>query len=120
MKEAAFMAASLFFDCGLRPWAELIPSPSRFEREFMAIPDYQTFMLPVLRATADGHDHQMKEVISLLIDNYDMTEEEKTQLLPSGTAGKTLVRYMVDQNVGVSTVGRYELKSTDCDYFEME
>lgn len=52
----------------------------------MAIPDYQTLMLPVLRATSDGREHQMKELISLLIDKYDMTEEEKTQLLPSGTA----------------------------------
>ena len=52
----------------------------------MAIPDYQTLMLPVLRATADGSEHQMKELISSLIDKYDMTEEEKTQLLPSGAA----------------------------------
>ncbi|NUS38764.1 MAG: restriction endonuclease [Lysobacter sp.] len=52
----------------------------------MTIPDYQTLMLPVLRATSDGDEHQMKEIISLLIDRYDMTEEEKTQLLPSGTA----------------------------------
>lgn len=51
----------------------------------MAIPDYQTLMLPVLRATADGAEHQMKEVISSLIDTFEMTEEEKTQLLPSGT-----------------------------------
>lgn len=52
----------------------------------MAIPDYQTLMLPVLRAASDGNEHQMKEIISSLIDKYDMTEEEKTQLLPSGTA----------------------------------
>ena len=52
----------------------------------MAIPDYQTLMLPVLRATADGSEHQMKELVSSLIDKYDMTEEEKTQLLPSGAA----------------------------------
>lgn len=52
----------------------------------MAIPDYQTLMLPVLRVTADGAEHQMKEVISSLIDTFEMTEEEKTQLLPSGTA----------------------------------
>jgi restriction system protein len=34
--------------------------------------------------------------------------------------GKTLVRYMVEYNVGVSTVGRYEIKSVDSDYLEME
>lgn len=52
----------------------------------MAIPDYQTLMLPVLQATADGNEHQMKELIASLIDKFDMTEEEKTQLLPSGAA----------------------------------
>lgn len=52
----------------------------------MAIPDYQSLMLPVLRATSDGLEHQMREIISLLIDRYDMTEEEKTRLLPSGAA----------------------------------
>ena len=51
----------------------------------MAIPDYQTLMLPVLRATSDGQEHQMKGVIAQLIDQYDMTDEEKTRLLPSGT-----------------------------------
>src|SRR5690606_32034091 len=34
--------------------------------------------------------------------------------------GQTLVRYMVEHNVGVSTVGRYEIKSVDSDYFEIE
>lgn len=51
----------------------------------MPIPDYQALMLPVLRATSDGKEHQMKQLISQLIDQYDMTEEEKTRLLPSGT-----------------------------------
>lgn len=51
----------------------------------MPIPDYQTLMLPVLRATADCGEHQMKGLISRLIELYDMTEEERTRLLPSGT-----------------------------------
>ncbi len=34
--------------------------------------------------------------------------------------GNTLVRYMVDHDVGVSPVGRYEIKRIDSDYFEME
>lgn len=51
----------------------------------MPIPDYQTLMLPVLLATSDGKEHQMKQLISQLIDQYDMTEEERTRLLPSGT-----------------------------------
>lgn len=52
----------------------------------MAIPDYQTLMLPVLKLTEDGKEHQMKGLIASLIDRFEMTDEEKTQLLPSGTA----------------------------------
>jgi restriction system protein len=52
----------------------------------MAIPDYQTLMLPVLKLTADGQEHQTKELIASLIDHYEMTDEEKTRLLPSGTS----------------------------------
>lgn len=52
----------------------------------MAIPDYQSLMLPVLQIASDGRDYQMKDIISCLIDSYGMTDEEKTRLLPSGTS----------------------------------
>jgi restriction system protein len=35
-------------------------------------------------------------------------------------SGAELARMMVDYNVGVSTVGMYELKKIDTDYFEGE
>lgn len=35
-------------------------------------------------------------------------------------SGEELTRMMVDHNVGVSTVGMYELKKIDADYFEGE
>jgi restriction system protein len=34
--------------------------------------------------------------------------------------GVTLVRYMVDHNVGVSITGQYEIKTIDSDYFDSE
>ena len=49
------------------------------------IPDYQSLMLPVLKVTGDGNEHHMKELVSTLIDQFGMTDEEKTRLLPSGT-----------------------------------
>ena len=52
----------------------------------MAIPDYQSLMLPVLQIASDGRDYQTKDIISRLIDSYGMTDEEKTRLLPSGTS----------------------------------
>lgn len=50
----------------------------------MAIPDYQTCMLPLLRFVADGKEHQLKDVASPLALKFCLTEEELKQFLPSG------------------------------------
>ncbi len=53
----------------------------------MAIPDYQTLMLPVLKAAADGSEHRIRDVIENLADEFHLTEDERRQLLPSGRQG---------------------------------
>lgn len=50
----------------------------------MAIPDYQTLMLPVLKVVGDGQEHRIGEVINELADEFGLTEEERQQILPSG------------------------------------
>ncbi|MGD9614089.1 MAG: winged helix-turn-helix domain-containing protein [Alphaproteobacteria bacterium] len=50
----------------------------------MAIPDYQTLMLPVLKAAADGSEHRIRDVIESLADEFHLIENERRQLLPSG------------------------------------
>lgn len=50
----------------------------------MPIPDYQTLMLPVLKAATDGQEHRISDVIDRLIGDFELTEEERSQLLPSG------------------------------------
>lgn len=50
----------------------------------MAIPDYQSVMLPLLRFSGDGQEHSTREAIDSLADYFKLTEEEKTELLPSG------------------------------------
>lgn len=50
----------------------------------MAIPDYQTLMLPVLKVADDGQEHRIGEVINQLARDFGLTEEEQQQLLPSG------------------------------------
>ena len=47
------------------------------------IPDYQTLMLPVLQSCADG-EVKTADVIYMLSDQFGLTPEERTQLLPSG------------------------------------
>ncbi|MFM0053271.1 restriction endonuclease [Caballeronia grimmiae] len=52
----------------------------------MPIPDYQTLMLPVLRAVADGQEHRFRDVVETLANEYQLTDDERNTLLPSGTA----------------------------------
>jgi len=53
----------------------------------MAIPDYQTVMLPLLKLTSDGGEHQIREAISTLADQFKLTEAERKEMLPSGIGG---------------------------------
>ncbi|MCL6508264.1 MAG: restriction endonuclease [Bryobacteraceae bacterium] len=50
----------------------------------MAIPDYQTLMLPLLRQLADGQEHRLRDLIDQLADECSLTEAERRELLPSG------------------------------------
>jgi restriction system protein len=50
----------------------------------MAIPDYQTLMLPLLRLIGDGKEQLFSPLVDILADQFHLTEEEKRQLLPSG------------------------------------
>lgn len=49
----------------------------------MAIPDYQTLMLPVLRFAAAG-EVSIRECINQLARDFKLTDEERAELLPSG------------------------------------
>ncbi len=50
----------------------------------MAIPDYQTIMLPLLKFASDKKEHSTQETIDALSEEFGLTEEEKKELLPSG------------------------------------
>lgn len=51
----------------------------------MAIPDFQAIMLPLLSYTADGSEHSTRETIEHLAIHFNLTENERQELLPSGT-----------------------------------
>lgn len=51
----------------------------------MPIPDYQSLMLPVLRIAGDGNVHRFRDVIESLQQEFNLTDQEKRELLPSGT-----------------------------------
>ena len=50
----------------------------------MAIPDFQSIMLPLLRFAADGNEHSLREAIEGLSETFGLTDAEKNEFLPSG------------------------------------
>jgi restriction system protein len=50
----------------------------------MKIPDFQSIMLPLMEIAADKTIHPFRDVINQLIEQFELTEEEKKELLPSG------------------------------------
>ena len=51
----------------------------------MPIPDYQTLMLPVLKISEDGNTYKFRDAIESLADQFSLTDEERRELLPSGS-----------------------------------
>lgn len=54
----------------------------------MSIPDYQTLMLPVLQFAQDGAEHSTRDAVEALSAKFKLTDDEKSQLLPSGQQPK--------------------------------
>lgn len=50
----------------------------------MAIPDYQTIMLPLLKFTGDGNEHFLHDAIAAIADEFELSEAERKEMLPSG------------------------------------
>jgi len=50
----------------------------------MAIPDYQSCMLPLLEFLGDQNEHSLRETIDHLATYFKLTTDELKQLLPSG------------------------------------
>ncbi len=50
----------------------------------MAIPDFQSIMLPLLTMAGDRQIHRLRESVAILAKDFRLTEEETTELVPSG------------------------------------
>ena len=51
----------------------------------MAIPDYQTIMLPILKFAGDGKEHTLRDAVDYLAGEFQLNEDERKEMLPSGT-----------------------------------
>src|SRR5262245_36459995 len=54
----------------------------------MAVPDYQSLMLPLLKITADRNEHSLSEAIEVLAQQFHLNEQDRKELLPSGKQRK--------------------------------
>jgi restriction system protein len=50
----------------------------------MAIPDFQSLMLPLLQFASDGHEHGMEEAVNTVAGMFKLTDQERNELYPSG------------------------------------
>jgi len=50
----------------------------------MSIPDFQSVMLPLLKLCSDGRERTNREALDALATEFSLTDQERTQMLPSG------------------------------------
>ncbi len=50
----------------------------------MAVPDFQSFMLPLLKFSADGTEHTQGEAVDALARQLNITDADRKEMLPSG------------------------------------
>ncbi len=54
----------------------------------MAIPDFQSVMLPLVKILSDGQERTMWEVTDLLAESFHLTDQEREEL-PATPIGRT-------------------------------
>lgn len=62
----------------------------------MPVPDFQTIMLPLLEFARDKQEHSIRDTIEELAIKFSLTDEDRRELLPSGT------QFVWDNRVGWS------------------
>jgi restriction system protein len=50
----------------------------------MAVPEFHTFMLPLLKLAADGREHRMLEAEEALAQEFQISAADRAETLPSG------------------------------------
>lgn len=51
----------------------------------MPIPDYQSLTLPLLQPASDKKEHKFKDSVDSLAKEFSLSDEEISELLPSGS-----------------------------------
>lgn len=54
----------------------------------MYIPDFQTVMLPILKCLAGKDVVSLAQIVEQVSDNFQLTAEQRAELLPSGKVSR--------------------------------
>ena len=84
----------------------------------MAVPDYQSIMLPLLKIAGDGNEHSKNETIERLAQQFELSESERNEMLPSGTQRKfdnrvSWARTYMQKALLLSSSGRSKFRITE-------
>jgi len=84
----------------------------------MSVPEFQAFMLPLLRFAGDGSRHTLAEARECLSSALNVTPEDRKELLPSGTQTRfdnrvTWARTYLTKAGLLSRTGRGSFQITD-------
>ncbi len=64
--------------------ARLQKYPKRFR--VMAVPKFDALMLPLLRAAANGKEHRLNDLVSIIADSLDLSDADRTEPMASGSS----------------------------------
>ena len=54
----------------------------------MSVPDFQSFFKPLLNIAADGEEHSMREARERIAADFNLSQDDLSESLPSGTQTK--------------------------------
>jgi restriction system protein len=84
----------------------------------MAVPDYQSLMLPLLKIAGDGNEHSKNEAIERLAQQFGLSEDERNELLPKSMQRKfdnrvSWARTYMQKALLLSSSGRSKFRITE-------
>lgn len=57
----------------------------------MAIPDYQSLMLPLIKLASDKKEHSLQEATQTISKEFNLSETDLAELLPSGRKTRFMI-----------------------------
>ena len=84
----------------------------------MAVPDFQSLMLPLMKIAGDGNEHSVPEVIETLARQFELSETDRNERLSSGTQRKfdnrvSWARTYMHKALLLSSTGRSKFRITE-------